>query len=666
MATSIFLPNGKRENLPGAYSSIVSGIKNPALALAYGNTLVIDTGSGKFFGGGPAINGTLKSGKDALITFDNVRDFRTFVGGGLWWSLSGPLFFPGGGATAGISSLTYIKAGTSVPAEIFVPFGAQDASDTDGNSANNGDVIVQVRAEGYAGNAVLGDETRATATVTVTNAGTVGNSITLKIGNETIATYTVQAGDIISNVIAGLVASISSIRLCDVVSSTTNQVTFYAPRGYADILNGLPATVVVAGTVAGTSSNFTGGVEGTILTRGFAAKVIKGVVDTTKYIVQFYRGTFKGNDTLITNTTPAPFDGVSEVSTKPLLIAQSPEISSVSQLVTWMQDDTGTGYQFNQYFKLKNYVIGAPDVILPQDLTVGYLKAYNGTVSFADTDLAKVLDSISDLTFDFILADTWGTSARSTSNLTIQDWITNTAKIKPDLYVAGGKTEGQFSGTSTSSVNLAQAFNSMYVTLVHGGVKITSTQKGFKEYDSIYKAAAALGREAGLPPQVPMTFKGLGIQGELHSLTDPQARQGLDAGVLMSRLDNGSFDVIKGVNTLQNNQFLVNPDGTTASKQLARIIRQLNKEIVVNAKQQLLKKPNGANRNTVSPEDVKTWLEGYLHSKVANTQDDNLILSFQAVTVTVQGDAYYITYAFTPNFEVSFLVFTGTIIDPNS
>jgi len=243
------------------------------------------------------------------------------------------------------------------------------------------------------------------------------------------------------------------------------------------------------------------------------------------------------------------------------------------------------------------------------------------------------------------------------------DWVTNTAKIKPDIYVAAGETVGEFA----SSITVAQSYDSQYVTTVHGGIKITDIGgKSFKEYDSIVHAAYLLGREAGLEPQVPLTFKNIGIQGELHALKDREVNQGLDAGVLMTRLDAGSFEVVKGINTLQNNAFLVNPDGTTHSKQLARIIRQINKEIVVNAKQQLLKKPNGPNRNTVSPEDVKTWTEAFLNSKVATDTQDGLIISFSAVNVTVNGDAYEITYQFQPNFEVSFLIFNSIIVDPNS
>ncbi len=241
------------------------------------------------------------------------------------------------------------------------------------------------------------------------------------------------------------------------------------------------------------------------------------------------------------------------------------------------------------------------------------------------------------------------------------------ADIKPDVWIGGGKNVSKWNSGATSSVSLAQSLNLQQKVLVHGGAKkIAVGGLTFKSYDSIYKAAVALGRVAGLAPQVPLTFKNIGIDGELHLLLDKDVKVGLDAGVLMTRPDGAGFEVVKDVNTLQNNQFLVNPDGTTASIQLGRIERQLNKEIVANAKISLLKKPNGANRNTVSPEDVKTFVEDYLQSKVATDQKDDLILSYQAVEVTVSGDAYNVTYAFVPNFPVSFLFFSGNIIDPNT
>lgn len=552
---------GRRVVIPGPYSVIKSGIKNPALALEFGNTLVIDTGSGAGYGGGAGINGTLKQGIEAINTFDNSRDFRNFIQGGMWWLLAGPLFFPGGGATAGISSLTFVKAATTVPAEIEVLFGASEDSDSDAISTNDGSVRVQVRDE-----------------------GTIGN----------------------------------------------------------------------------------GQLTGNVLSKGYAAKVIAGQSDTSKFILQFWRGTYKGLDTAVSNLAGVPYDNIAAADSVAELVCQSPEVSTVAELVTWMQNTNSIGYVFNQYFKLKSYTIGSvTDIILPQDITNGYELASGGTESYGAGDLSDVLDALGDNIFDFILLDKFGTDARHAYNLTIQEWVTTTSKIKPDIYVGAGSVAGDFNSGVGSTVSVAKAYNSQYVTTVHGGAKkIDIGGQAFKEYKSIYKAAVVLGREAGLEPQVPLTFKGLGIEGELHPLTVKETVIALDAGVLVSRLDNGTFDVVKGINTLQNNSFLVNPDGTTHSKQLARIIRQLNKEILVNAKLSLLKNPAGVNRNTLSPEDVKAWLEGYLSTKCASDTDDNLILSFENITVTVNGDKYDITYSFTPNFEISFLVFTGLIIDP--
>lgn len=658
MATQIFL-NGKAISQPGVYSTIKSGVRNPSIALSFGNTLVIDTGSGLGWGGGSGVNGVLKQGKDSVYTFGNVRDFRTFIRGGLHWFLSGPMFLPGGGATQGISSLTYLRAATTIPAQLALEFG-DFASDV----TNNGSITLQLRDEGFVGNGVLGDETRAQATITVTNAGSAGDTISVTIEGITVGTYTVQTGDNIQAVVNGLKASIAALSIADIVSSNASQIVIYAPHGRADAINGVSPLVIRTGTVNGVASSFAGGAEGTILTRGIAAKIIAGVNDNTKFIVQFWRGTFKGTDELVSSGTP--YDGIAEIGTKAELIAQSPEINTVTALLAWMNDTTGKGYVFNQYFKVLSSTIATVDEIVTEDITPGYIKASGGSETFSTDDLTDALESIEG-NFDFILADNWGDSARSAKNLAILEWIINTAKIKPDMYVAVGQTVGEFSGASTSSVSVAQAYDSQYVTVVHGGVQLTDVGgRSLKDYDSIVHAAYLLGREAGLEPQIPLTFKNIGIQGELHALKDKEVNQGLDIGVLMTRIDSGSFEVVKGVNTLQNNSFLVNPDGSTHSKQLGRIIRQLNKEITVNAKQQLLKKPNGANRNTVSPEDVKAWLEGYLNSKVATDTQDNLLISFSNISVSITGDAYEITYSFVPSFEVSFLVFSGTLIDPAS
>jgi len=460
----------------------------------------------------------------------------------------------------------------------------------------------------------------------------------------------------------GAANGISSLTYVKCATTTSAQITILlgGQGSHSDGLSNDNGSVTLKTKIEGLAGN--GSLLNNVLTRGVGVKIVQGVFDVTKFIVKFYRGTFKGLDTAVSNGDP--YDFISEANTQPVLLCQSPEVKKVADLVAWMQDINGAGYLFSQYFQYVSSVIASNDQIVTNDLTPYYLTFSGGTETFSPSDLSKALDVLASQNWDFILTDQFNVNALSALNQTVQAWVANTLKIKPDLYIAAGKTQGQF----TTSQSVAATYNSQYVTVVHGGVKVTAIGgRTFKEYDSIYHAADALGREAGLAPQIPLTFKNLGIQGESHSLTDKEASIALDAGLLVSRFDDtgNGFEVVKGVNSLQNNQFLVNTDGTTSSKQLARIIRQLNKEIVVNAKQQLLKKPDGSNRNTVSPQDVKTWLSGYLNSKVATNTSDNLILTFGNINVKVVGDSYQITYSFVPNFEVSFLVFTGTIIDPN-
>ncbi len=656
MATSVIF-NGRSIQLPGAYSQIKSGIKNPAVALTFGNCLIIDTGAGKFYGGGSGITGTLKQNLDSIYTFDNAGDAQRFLHGGLLWFLTAPIFFPGGGATQGASSLTFIKAATTVPASMTYTF--------TGGGGNGGSFTLQNRAEGKIGNGVLGDETRATSTLTVTNAGTVGTStMAITVSGETVATYATIGGDTIATVVAGIALSMAALGIVDVVSTTGTTVVFQAPRGLGVLANAITPVVAITNAAAGSCSIFSGGVTGTQLTRGYAAKMIAGVIDPTKYIIQWSRGSFRGLDTAIDFTGGVPYDGVNELATTAELITQSIEFNNISALITWMQNDP----TFQSYFNISANSIAGTGAVTAADLSANslYKVMTGGTDTYSIGALNSVLDSIAGSNYDFILCVEWGANARSANNLAIQAYAAN-AKVKPDVYVGGGKDSTKFAADSTSSVQIAQAYNSQFVTVVHGGVyRSDFNGRILRQYDSILHAAIAMGREAGLAPQVPMTFKNIGVQGVLHQLKDAEATNGLNAGVLMTRTDNGGFEIVKGINTLQNNNFLVNSDGSTPSKQIARIIRQLNKELIFNGKQTLLKKPNGSNRNTLSAADVKTWVEAYLTSKVANNINDNLLLSWQNVVVTVVGDAYNITYGVVPNFEVSFLLFTGLLLDPQA
>lgn len=543
--------DGQIITIPGVYSNIKSGFKNPPSPLAFGNLLIIDTGSGAGAGGGAGVNGTITNGSDAIYEFDNIEDFQSFVEKGTWWFLATPLFKPlteNGVNTQGVSKISYIKAATTTPALLQVIFG-NDASDSAGNAA---DIRIKVRSEGLVGNGVLG----------------------------------------------------------------------------------------------GLSND---------LSKGYAFKLTAGVMDTSKVIMNFYRGTFKGLD-----QNNVPFDGIAQNESKAELLCQSPEFSLVSDLIDWMNTNT----DFNEFFKYdpSQSTVGHGHVD-STDVTqyTSYTLAYGGTESFSASDLTTALTVAKSLNIDFVFADKFGSDSQHANNVAIFQWAVNTSKFKPQVYIASGSVVGDLATSLADSLY----YNSQQVTIVHGGSKIAATNAGFKDYDSYYKAAILLGREAGLAPQTPLTFKNISIDGERHVLNDVEKSKALNGGLLVSYPDNGVFEILKGVNSLQKNTYLLNDDGTTHSKQLYRIAHQINKEIIITAKAELLKSPNGTNRNTLSELDVQQWVKRFLASKVAQPTSDNLILSFQDIAVTRTSDAYRVTYTFTPNTEISFLFFTGLMIDIN-
>lgn len=545
MATS-FNFDGNIVKIPGAYSNVKSGIKNPSQALPYGKVLVIDTGSGAGYGGGAGIDGEISSGNQAIYEFDNVKDFRDFTKGGLWYLLADPLFRPAGLASQGISSITYVKAATTIAAEISLSF----TGDGDGSESvvNGGDIVIWVTDEGLVGNGAL---------------------------------------------------------------NTASE-----------------------------------------LSRGFAVKLEAGKIDTTKFVLKFYRGGFTGLD-----QNSLPYDGVLEVNSKPVLLETSPEFTDLQDIVDWMAIDA----TFLKYFKLKSATLNGDGTVDEYDVinNPGYILAAGGTESYAGTaNLESVLEAVQDLDVSFVLCDKYATNSQHANNIRIVEWATDESKYKPEVYIGAGNDENTFSTSLTD----AAYYDNDAVTLVHGGVKKIS-QLGLRLYDSIYGAALVLGREAGLAPQIPITFKNLKIDGVRHSLNDRQTTQALDKGVVVFRFQDGTFDIVKGINTLQQNTFLVNENGTTHSKQIKRIARQLNKEIVLNARRQLLKDPSGVNVNTLTKEDLKSWLIAFLRTKQARPGSDNLIINFYDISVERVGDAYQVSYKFQPNTEVSFLFMVGLMVD---
>ncbi len=594
MSTSITF-NGKKVKIPDVYARIISGIVNPPLSLDYGKVLVIDTGSGAGYGGGAGIAGTLQTNPQKSIYKDmaDPEEFRLLVKGGLWWDLAEPLFRPNGVGNNGISSISFVRAAETTPAEITYVFGA-----------------------------VATTTAAPTTTAPPTTAPPTTTSTTTTTGTTTAAPTT----------------------------TTTTTTTAAAAAGGTIIFQCRDEGLIGNGVEDATSS---------LISKGFGAVMSAGVLDPAKYVLSFYVGSFRGLD-----PDGDPYGGITSALSVPDLLVVSPEFDDIDELAAWATSDQ----TFNTYFKLKSSVKVGTGAIIPTDLVTnaGNVLAIGGTETYTTAHLDTVLDEVKKHDYTFILADKWADNATHADIIKIQAHIENEARYDKFLVVGGGNDVLKFAQTGGSQ-DIAATFDSRRVIVCHGGDQLASrtAPTGFKDYSSIYKAAFALGRIAGLPPQVPVTFKSFGFDGEVHDLNDKQVEAGLDAGVFMTGWDIEfqSFVCIQGINSLQENDFLINEDGASHSIQVERIKAQLNREIIVNAKKQLLGSPTGVNRNTLSAQDVKDWLEGYLKSRIANKIEDNLIIGFQNVVVKRVQDTYQTTYEFLPNIEITKLIFTGVIID---
>lgn len=645
-----FIFDNKEISIPGAYNRITSGINNPGIALAFGNTLIIDNGLGAGHGGKAGISGTLEKRKDALYTFDNVRDFQNFINGGPLHILAKALFNPSPNGS-GVTSLTYARAASTTPSEIAYSF--------TGGGANGGTIAIQSKDEGRGANGVSGDEIRAKGTLTVTVAGSAGEEITVSVDGASIGAYIVGTTPSVGSIAAGIADAINkkSAQTGFDASASAGAVTINFAPGAGE--SATAKTISLSGNITTTITavNFSGGVDGTILTQGIAAKIKAGEVDSAKFILEFYRGTYKGHDGAISPTSDH-INGKSPLDTLPALMAKSIEFSSIAELVSWMNGNS----QFGKNFKLKTSTVNGDGSITSADLisNAGYKLATGGTEVYNSDEIDNVLNEILTQKFDFILACDHEGNVKSNDNTKLLAYITQEATVKPTMYIGGAYNDGDFSENSLAA---ARFFNSEHTSIVHSGVKLPSFDgSSEKIYKSIYHAAVVLGREAGLQPQVPTSFKDINILGLVHEPNQKEIKQALEAGVIVVSSDEGNYEIVRGINTLQNNDNLINQDGSSFSNAIVRIKRQIGKELTTSIKNEFLKNPNGSNRFTTSPEAVETFVNGFLKLRSATKTEDNLLLKGGRASARIEQDTIYVTYEMTVNGPVEFIFSTGIIV----
>lgn len=396
-----------------------------------------------------------------------------------------------------------------------------------------------------------------------------------------------------------------------------------------------------------------------LLTKGYGMNFIAGREDATKWILQFWRGTYTG-----TYSDGLPYGDIMQENSDPELVLESPEFKNMQELVDWAQNDSNFALAF--VLDSTTNVEGNGE-ITERDITTAlndkpYILAAEGTESFGMDNFNAVLDQIVGLDYSNVILDQVGDNAYSATTKAYITHMNGAAKFQHFLYVAGYDKGADFS----KEIDLAKKFDSSFVQLVHGGAGVVSAfdAQKIRWWGVMYNLCAIVGRISGKPPYVPPTFKTIGVDRLQHSLTEAEKKKVLKYGILTTVLNDytGKFNILQGVNTLQDNANLFNAKGQSYSIQFMRIVAQINKELIVNATLDLLGQENGVNANTLTAGAVKDWTVAYLQSRTATDAQDNLILSFKDVVTTRKEDAYFTTYKIVVNNEITKLFFTGYLI----
>lgn len=692
---------------PGVYAQTRSGIPPIPVAAASGKLMIIDTGTGASFGGGAGINGELQQRRDTIYEADDIDAFRRFIRGGLWWDLSDYLYNPDPKLNApGVESLQYVRAATTRAANLVYAFSGGSGSGarasayigvvsatiaTPGSSYTDG-VYVDLPIVG----GVLKDGTGNEATLDITVAGGVVTVVTINApgaykaaptGSVTVvglpggagATFALSFGlteiDILNGGLNyGVAPTIELIGTSNVPATATAALTLGAVTSTTIGVAGsgylfAPIVLFVVSTANGgvieiktrTEGETANGVlSGANVTRGYATKISTGIVDPTKFVLEFWTGTFKGLD-----SNNIPYE-LPEADSLGQLMIRSAEFSNIDELVKWMEND----FYFKRDFVLHRFRKFGNGNITQADISgnAGFNLASGGSESFSPSDLDAVLEAIVEEDNTYFLCDKWGDNATAVSNVKILTHIQNDAEYEKFMWVGGGFDVTKLEGTG-GSVNIAQFYDSDRVLVVHSGVRVP-TATGERTLDSIYHTAIVAGRTAGLAAQVPSTWKSLRITGVVHDCNRQERKKLLNAGVIHAKYVDNEWVINQTVNTLQDNATLfVNGQEKSHIHQIGRIAAQLNKELVIEARTARDADGNrafiGGNRNTASAVDIQQFVIGRLQDRTARPSADNLIISFKNVKVSSTPDGWDISYSFTPNGEVNKLFITGFILDFN-
>lgn len=692
MATKITIGN-RTTAIPGVYSQIKSGIVNPSQNLNFGNVVIIDNGS---FGSSNYIasNGVMgenKNGIDAIKEFTDIYQTQSVVWDSELLTVLKSLFIPSKKrGIAGANKVSYLQASETTKAVTDFVF-------------SKGVLSLKTIPEGESVNGGLTTKTYTQSSSTPQLATPVVSTIGgyQQYGNLPAGTYYYKVTALNEHG-----ETVGSTEVSFVITSATGYIYLYWSA-----VPGATSYKVYRGTAAGAqtkyfvtndtsfsdtdsftgtngtvpTTNTTGDAAGTIiptskeLSKGLGVKLEQG--RAFGYSLVFYRGAhdrmedplnpgYGFNEQLL----PSIYQGVPTGTyniVKPVVLFRSPDVKRLSELKRWMEKSP----DFKNWFGITSFsfndlddAIVASDITNNQSALSPYKVFSGGQTDFSSQAFTKALQATKNLDNTFYLCLGSGEDATGTENTAIVQLIAS-GELKYDKYaIIGGFTDASnFLGDTDTTQAVARYFNTEKAIVTHGLAKVTNSiyPDGYRNISVLEKTAKVLGRIAGLPPQTPITFKDIAVDAEVHKLEEDEIEAGIEAGILMTAYDQElqNICVVAGINTLGNNDFLINEDASSYDITIERIKAQINKEIVYNCKRAFFGQEQGPNRNTVSDADLLTWTTTFLQSKVATNEVDNLIISFGNIVIRRDQDNIFVDYEFVPNGPINKIVFTGVMVN---
>lgn len=684
----------------GVYGSRASGEAVIPPTPTFGNVLIINTDNAYMVGSG--VSGENFQGKRSLYKFSTKNGFQNRVRGGELFDLANPIFDPKkSGTQNGADSISMISACSSKSAIIPISFSGGFGGGAKGTA--NLRVVTATIPIGFGGSGYVVANTitltggvfstpcvltvasvslGVVTSVTITTPGVytlaptgnatqastsgvgVGAQFSLLFGINAVIMTNFGTGYTTPPQITLLGDGTGAGATAVLTLTTITSVTIITPgSGFTSVVNlffqpsnGNGGQLFFKTLIEGTSAN--GGESSGNITRGFGVSMSVGTIDTSKFVLTFYKGTFTGLD-----DDYIPYNGIDEEYSEPEIIAASDEFNTLQELIYWADNSNDLKGWFVKYNQ--NYF--GTGAVTSSDLTnnLGNILAVQGKHTFGTSYVTEVLNSIDDADFDFVLCLEYGATAlgsQSVNNTKIFTFVSGIkSKNLPQIYVAGGKDSTEFLITY-GSTDTAAYYNSESVSVVHSDIEIIGV-KGLRRKNALYHAAMILGLEAGLDAQVPLTNKSISVKSVAHELNKVQRAQALQKGVLFLKQNRqNEWVVALGVNTLGepvNKQLLWN-DGTSYEKSMRRIDSVILKE--VRTQGEALGFGGGGNRNTASVDSITSFLKNYLQSRMVTATTDNLLINYRNIQVEQVEDCNKAVFEIEKNAPINKLYFKAVTV----